>query len=138
MLQNAYFLAKIGADTAKNEQHFAEICQKLATTLREVIRPQRIRPGSRSPTTSPNGGFFVVLPRFCARSTRGRHVCFVKIGFSLVDIQFLHRTIRLFEVGMHFSAKHACLERTFQSETYCLKYLNLRYLQQRVFCKCRR
>ena len=23
MLQNAYFLAKIGADTAKNEQHFA-------------------------------------------------------------------------------------------------------------------
>ena len=25
MLQNAYFLAKIGADTAKNEQHFAEI-----------------------------------------------------------------------------------------------------------------
>ena len=34
MLQNAYLLAKIGADTAENEQHFAEICQKLATTLR--------------------------------------------------------------------------------------------------------
>ena len=34
MLQNAYFLAKIDADTAENEQHFAEICQKLATTLR--------------------------------------------------------------------------------------------------------
>ena len=34
MLQNAYFLAKIGADTAENEQHFAEICQKMATTLR--------------------------------------------------------------------------------------------------------
>ena len=31
MLQNAYFLAKIGADTAENEQHFAEI---LPTTLR--------------------------------------------------------------------------------------------------------
>ena len=27
MLQNAYFLAKIGADTAENGQHFAEICQ---------------------------------------------------------------------------------------------------------------
>ena len=27
MLQNAYFLAKIGADTAENEQHFAEILQ---------------------------------------------------------------------------------------------------------------
>ena len=25
MLQNAYFLPKIGADTAENEQHFAEI-----------------------------------------------------------------------------------------------------------------
>ena len=25
MLQNAYFLAKIDADTAENEQHFAEI-----------------------------------------------------------------------------------------------------------------
>ena len=25
MLQNAYFLAKIGADTAENKQHFAEI-----------------------------------------------------------------------------------------------------------------
>ena len=28
MLQNAYFLAKIGADTAENEQHFAEILAK--------------------------------------------------------------------------------------------------------------
>ena len=25
MLQNAYLLAKIGADTAENEQHFAEM-----------------------------------------------------------------------------------------------------------------
>ena len=25
MLQNAYFVAKIGDDTAENEQHFAEI-----------------------------------------------------------------------------------------------------------------
>ena len=30
MLQNAYLLAKIGADTAENEQHFAEICQTVA------------------------------------------------------------------------------------------------------------
>ena len=33
MLQSAYFLAKIGADTAENKQHFAEICQKLAAIL---------------------------------------------------------------------------------------------------------
>ena len=30
MLQNAYFLAKIGADTAENEQHLAEICRDAA------------------------------------------------------------------------------------------------------------
>ena len=29
MLKNAYFLAKIGADTAENEQHFAEILPKI-------------------------------------------------------------------------------------------------------------
>ena len=29
MLQRAYFLAKIGADTAENEQHFAEILPKI-------------------------------------------------------------------------------------------------------------
>ena len=34
MLQNAYLVAKIGADTAENERNFEEICQKLATTLR--------------------------------------------------------------------------------------------------------
>ena len=28
MLQNAYFLANIGADAAENEQHFAEILPK--------------------------------------------------------------------------------------------------------------
>ena len=30
MLQNAYLLAKIGADTAENERKFADNCQKLA------------------------------------------------------------------------------------------------------------
>ena len=29
MMQNAYLLAKIGADTAENEQHFAEILPKI-------------------------------------------------------------------------------------------------------------
>ena len=29
MLQNEYFLAKIGADTAENEQHFAEHLPKI-------------------------------------------------------------------------------------------------------------
>ena len=50
MLQNAYFLAKIGADTAENEQHLAEICQKLVTTLRAPAlppgAPQAMRDGA--------------------------------------------------------------------------------------------
>ena len=37
MLQNAYFLANIGADTAENEQHFAEICQKLAPPEQKAV-----------------------------------------------------------------------------------------------------
>ena len=32
MLTNAYLLAKIGADTAENEQHFAEILPKTSAT----------------------------------------------------------------------------------------------------------
>ena len=46
MLQNAYFLAKIGADTAENEQHFAEFLPKLATTLRVDVA---WRAGSAAP-----------------------------------------------------------------------------------------
>ena len=44
MLKNAYFLAKIGADTAENEQHFAEICQKLATTRQSARLTPRLTP----------------------------------------------------------------------------------------------
>ena len=44
MLQNAYFLAKIGADTAEIEQHFAEILPtdalwRLGGSAREPASP---------------------------------------------------------------------------------------------------
>ena len=39
MLQNAYLLAKIGADTAENERNFAKILTKLATALRAATTP---------------------------------------------------------------------------------------------------
>ena len=38
MLQNAYFLAKIGADTAENEQHFAEILPKIGNSQAALPR----------------------------------------------------------------------------------------------------
>ena len=37
MLQNAYFLAKIGADTAENEQHFAEFLPKTGKLARALL-----------------------------------------------------------------------------------------------------
>ena len=46
MLQNAYFLAKIGADTAENEQHFAEILPKTGNVeLRPPAAAAPPRPG---------------------------------------------------------------------------------------------
>ena len=47
MLQNAYLLAKIGADTAENDRILPKFCQKLATTL-------RVHYGARAP--GPRGG----------------------------------------------------------------------------------
>ena len=38
MLQNAYFLGKIGADTAENEQRFAEILRGPAGRRRRGMR----------------------------------------------------------------------------------------------------
>ena len=60
MLQNAYFLAKIGADTAENEQHFAEILPKTGNyptgppgrprrERRDEGRVLRRRPGAQRP-----------------------------------------------------------------------------------------
>ena len=49
MLQNAYFLAKIGTDTAENEQHFAEILPTDALWRRGPPDPRRtpLREGVR-------------------------------------------------------------------------------------------
>ena len=49
MLQNAYFLAKIGADTAENERNVAEILPKLATKseLKLKLNYCKRRGGSR-------------------------------------------------------------------------------------------
>ena len=52
MLNNAYLLAKIGADTAENERNVAKIlpkiCKKLATTLPYPTRGPSARCAARS------------------------------------------------------------------------------------------
>ena len=68
MLKNAYFLAKIGADTAENEQHFAEIlpigrrvadrCPAFSAARRDggAAFPRRRRRGGRPGSQRPQGG----------------------------------------------------------------------------------
>ena len=55
MLQNAYFLAKIGADTAENEQHFAEILPTAARDLRAGERRRPARAQRAVPGTEVHG-----------------------------------------------------------------------------------
>ena len=59
MLQNAYFLAKIGADTAENEQHFAEIL------------PIGHRVADPSPFVTPSGAFWLRFPLSTVELTLG-------------------------------------------------------------------
>ena len=57
MLQNAYFLAKIGADTAENERIFAEILPKLGNypTGRPPLLQHALAGTARQPRSWPGG-----------------------------------------------------------------------------------
>ena len=46
MLQNAYLLAKIGPDTAENEQHLAEICRAAVAAPRPAGRLPEVHEGA--------------------------------------------------------------------------------------------
>ena len=61
MLQNAYFLAKIDADTAENEQHFAEILPRtgacaIATMITHHPVPLQAKAARRRATSENVGG----------------------------------------------------------------------------------
>ena len=57
MLQNAYFLAKIGADTAENEQHFAEILRRPKTPLERLAEDLHggVVPSQATRSAGPGG-----------------------------------------------------------------------------------
>ena len=58
MLQNAYFLAKIGADTAENERKFAENLPKIGNY---PTGPRRLSPSSvRSSRAQPGAARYRV------------------------------------------------------------------------------
>ena len=76
MQQKAYFLAKIGADTAENEQQFAEICRSAvvppahaADRARQHGRDGEVR--AEAPRVQVLGG-----PRHGARPSKMVLVCF--------------------------------------------------------------
>ena len=71
MLQNAYFIAKIGADTAENEQHFAKKWQHLAKNCpRGGVRGPRAASGEAA--RGPQRDVEVDLSPRTRRTLRGR------------------------------------------------------------------
>ena len=56
MLQNAYFLAKIGADTAENERNSAEILPKIGNYPTDPLPYAASSPGPQAPPASPTAG----------------------------------------------------------------------------------
>ena len=63
MLETAYFLAKIGADTSENEQHFAEILpigRRVAASCRSGTFEH---PDDRGPAGYALGGFAFPIQR---------------------------------------------------------------------------
>ena len=69
MLQNAYFLAKIGADTAENEQHFAESAAHLPDEGARAGRPRELLPYDAGAGGRPRRPtrFLEAFPSFGAR-----------------------------------------------------------------------
>ena len=81
MLQNAYLVAKIGADTAENEQQFAEILPTDALWLASKQRGRqsarwRMR-GSRWPKWREK--------KFCSKIVVKIHVADFEVGFWLIE-----------------------------------------------------
>ena len=91
MLQNAYFLAKIGADTAENEHHFAEIYLK-AHLVAVVLAPGGYqgtgrRHDGRSAKFRQNvARFRLYRHRFLQENTR--FAAFFKI-YQIIKLKFL-------------------------------------------------
>ena len=82
MLQNAYLVAKIGADTAENEQHFAEILPRIGNyptgqlPMAAIVAPSA-RPGTRVPVRS----FFCILTSLLRAPSS--HGCFTNLASGL-------------------------------------------------------
>ena len=63
MLQNAYFLAKIGADTAENEQHF-------------FLKPRDGLRGNRRKDQTPTGDAWPFMKTFIKMAARNAEIVY--------------------------------------------------------------
>ena len=82
MLQNAYLVAKIGADTAENEQHFAEI---LPTDALWRLSHNNVYHGRRPPVTPPRAGLQGDAPAYVGSPTQLSNYLTWKGSFSAVS-----------------------------------------------------
>ena len=75
MLSNAYLLAKIGADTAENEQHFAEILPKTGNDPTGRTASRFHLTGNAALSVDFSHDYRVQLPRGLG-SRLGRGICY--------------------------------------------------------------
>ena len=106
MLNNAYFLANIGADTAENERNFAK---KLATTLRLTSGhgPERLADLAATPIVARSG------PPTAFRTTSGPSCSKTSINVEVKESN-AHRILRVFRQESLFCS--SCIKRTEQIE----------------------
>ena len=70
MLQNAYFLAKIGADTVENKRNFAEKFPKIGNYPTKRLVPAGLRADDHH-----QHGLLLEHPRRAASHDDGAHLC---------------------------------------------------------------
>ena len=99
MLQNAYLVAKIGADTAENEQHFAEILPKTGnySSWSSGRECPVLSPG---PLLSPAGLSLSLLPRVRASKISKLLQIFGGLVLGCIKTKFCKKIC----VWQHFSS----------------------------------
>ena len=95
MLQNAYLLAKIGADTAENERNFAEILPKIGNYPTGPLPPDRGSPGLRLSRRASFGGVLPINDAFLVRRVENATNKLVHVVFSYNKCILRSREVRV-------------------------------------------
>ena len=150
MLQNGYFLAKIGTDTAENEQHIAEILMHPAAGpastgwRRSPSSPTtsaRRRTRAESRTTTPGGAQRRRVSKIS--KLNGKFCNFVanfwRARARLYQNEFLQENMRLttfFKLYKIYILLHRCNLKIFAKNRFEKPAIFVKIQQK--FCKCRK